>query len=48
MRAANEMHTDGQGNLTVDILSEKHYFDRLLTGTEHEPVVWPAHLVWVD
>ena len=48
MRAASEMHTDGEGNLTVDILTEKHYFDRLLNGAVHEPVTWPAQLVWVD
>ena len=48
MRAASEMHTDGRGNLTVDILTEKHYFDRLLNGADHKPVTWPAQLVWIE
>lgn len=42
------MHTDGRGNLTVDILTEKHYFDRLLNGADHKPVTWPAQLVWIE
>ena len=47
MRAAGELRTDGHGNLVVDILTEPHWFDRGLTGRAHEPVSWPAHLVWV-
>ncbi len=48
MRAASEIRTDGQGNLVVDILSEVHYFQARISGERTEPVVWPAHLVWVD
>lgn len=48
MRAAGELRTDGEGNLVVDILTESHWFDHLLTGSLFEPAVWPAHLVWID
>jgi hypothetical protein len=48
MRAAGELHTDGEGNLVVEILSEAHYFEHLLVGRAVEPVSWPAHLVWID
>ena len=48
MRAASELRSDGAGNLTVDILTEEHYFARRLKSVPHEPVAWPAHLVWVE
>ncbi|MGA8209226.1 MAG: hypothetical protein WB441_05555 [Nocardioidaceae bacterium] len=48
MRAAGELRTDGEGNLVVDILAEVHYFEQRLGPSSHQPVAWPAHLVWVD
>ena len=48
MRAAGELHTDGEGNLYVDILTEGQYFEQRFTGRPHKPVRWPAHLVWID
>lgn len=48
MRAASEVRTDGQGGLTVDILTEQHYFEAELGVADHESVKWPAHLVWID
>ena len=48
MRAASELRSDGAGNITVEILSESHYFDHRLNAVAHEPAVWPVHLVWVE
>ena len=48
MRAAGELHTDGHGNLVVEILTESRYFEQRITGRVLEGAVWPAHLVWVD
>jgi hypothetical protein len=48
MRAAGELHTDGEGNLVVEILTEARYFEQRLTGRTLTGAVWPAHLVWVD
>ena len=48
MRAVGELHTDGQGNLAVDILEEVAFFERRFTERRADPVAWPAHLVWVD
>lgn len=48
MRAASELRSDGAGNLTVEILTEQHYFDLRINAVEHESVTWPAHLVWVE
>ena len=45
---ASELHSDGAGNLSVEILSESHYFDQHLNAAAHVPVTWPAHLVWVE
>jgi hypothetical protein len=47
-RAAGEVHTDGEGNAVIDILTENHYFERILNVRDPAPVTWPAHLVWVD
>jgi hypothetical protein len=44
MRAASEIYTDGQGNVLVDILTERNYY----TGHHENPSPWPAYLVWVD
>jgi len=48
MRAASEVHTDGDGRATVDIVTEHQWFSRTDTGTAVEPVPWPLHLVWVE
>jgi hypothetical protein len=48
MRAAGEVHTDGEGNLVVEILTEAHFFEQRFTSARFDPVAWPAHLVWVD
>lgn len=48
MRAASELRTDGAGNLSLQILTEEHYYDHILNSVRHEPIEWPAHLVWVE
>lgn len=48
MRAVSEVRTDGEGGVVVDILSEANFYERRFTGRRAEPVIWPAHLVWID
>ena len=48
MRAVSELMTDGNGGLVVEILTEPHFFERQFTDRSHQPVPWPAHLVWID
>jgi hypothetical protein len=48
MRATSELHTDGAGNLTVEILTELQFFEERVAGRDHDRVAWPAHLVWIE
>lgn len=47
-RAVGDAHTDGMGNVFVDIMTEDLFFQRELLTPCPVPVTWPAHLVWVD
>ena len=44
MRAAGEVHTDGEGGVVVDILSEGDYSKQKLEIARHDPVAWASSL----
>jgi hypothetical protein len=46
MRAAGELYTDGDGQVFVDIVTERTWFDGDSEPEARAP--WPAHLVWVE
>jgi hypothetical protein len=46
MRAAGELYTDGDGQVFVDIVTERTWFDGDNAPDAREQ--WPAHLVWVE
>ncbi len=48
MRAVSEVHTDGEGNLFVDILTEVEYYHQHDPELRRTPAQFPAHLVWVE
>ena len=46
MRAAGELYTDGDGQVFVDIVTERTWFEGDDARNARAP--WPAHLVWVE
>ena len=48
MRAASEMRTRRCRESDRRHPEREALLRRLLNGAAHEPVAWPAHLVWID
>lgn len=48
VRAVSRIYEDVEGHAVVDVVTERDYYDWMVSGNRPTPQAYPSYLVWVE